>query len=134
METLENDENAFLILQAQWLGKSMDDIQKIVRETEEERENNHKRLIEEVLMDNLDKELTVDDNKKLKEQLRKSLVFLATKYIKDEANRRNDIKSFNDRAKTLTKEKFNRVMEASDLPYILEKSSQSTFTFHKINN
>ena len=42
METLENDENAFLILQAQWLGKSMDDIQKIVRETEEERENNHK--------------------------------------------------------------------------------------------
>jgi len=134
METLENDENAFLILQAQWLGKSMDDIQKIVRETEEERENNHKRLIEEVLMDNLDKELTVDDNKKLKEQLGKSLVFLATKYIKDEANRRNDIKSFNDRAKTLTKEKFNRVMEASDLPYILEKSSQSTFTFHKINN
>lgn len=75
METLENDENAFLILQAQWLGKSMDDIQKIVRETEEERENNHKRLIEEVLMDNLDKELTVDDNKKLKEQLGKSLVF-----------------------------------------------------------
>lgn len=63
-----------------------------------------------------------------------TLVFLATKYIKDEANRRNDIKSFNDRAKTLTKEKFNRVMEASDLPYILEKSSQSTFTFHKINN
>lgn len=74
METLENDENAFLILQAQWLGKSMDDIQKIVRETEEERENNHKRLIEEVLMDNLDKELTVDNNKKLKEQLGKSLV------------------------------------------------------------
>ena len=93
METLENDENAFLILQAQWLGKSMDDIQKIVRETEEERENNHKRLIEEVLMDNLDKELTVMITKKLKEQLGKSLVFLATKYIKDEANRRNDIKS-----------------------------------------
>lgn len=131
MEELESDQNAFLRKQVEWLGKSIEDIQQIVKETEETREQRHIQILSEELKKIENKSLTSEENIEFKKKIQGSLIFFAEKYLQGE-QKKNDLKNFKDSSITLTKDKFNNLMKCAKLPYELKKDGGSLFIFSEI--
>ena len=128
---LENDENAFLKQQAEWLGISDDILNQAIIEFEEDLFTKNRNILEteikKIIVSQQGK-LTEEENKKWKIKIRKSLEFFIEK-AEQEGEAIKGSKGIGKSDRTLTEEIFNFCMTYAKLPYLMEKSLQKEGTY-----
>lgn len=133
-KAMKDDDAAFLREQAQWLGKSEDEVEDVLADIETKRRNQIKEAISTVLK----KEIRKQENIELKMKIKDSLSFMVKmKGYEDEvgsertvANRINNLMKGKER--TLSKDDFNFFMEFLDFPYRMSKPNKDTFLIEYI--
>lgn len=128
---LENDENAFLRQQAEWLGLSEDKLNRVIAEFEEDEFTKYQKMLKneiEGIIENKQGKLTEEENTEWKIKIRKSLEF----FIEKAEQKGEKIKGRSGIGKSdrpLTEDLFNTCMKYAQLPYLMKKSPQKEDTY-----
>lgn len=138
IEKLEDDENAFLKMQAEWLGKSSDEIDAFIQYSNESTDERNRQKIKEIIEGTmkedintgekikgyLDRDITVVENKNMKLKLKKYLIH----FLRNSEEYKSDMETYdkqitylgrNDRI--ITPQSFNLCMKSARLPYKMSK-------------
>lgn len=130
---METDDNAFVRVQAQWLGKREEEITHIIGEVEERNREELKKILDERIGEELDSE----KNKELKMEIKEMLLSMLgikgyDENLEEEMEKRiSNLKKGKERA--LSKEDFDFFMTYLELPYRMNKPSRSTFIVEKVD-
>lgn len=128
---LRNDENAFIKMQARWLGFSEEQILGKIESTNKELDLIHVNEINNYLEKAYESpnyiELKAEDNKTMKKQLKDELVYFAKKGKLD----KTDITSLTKFDRPIQSGLFNELMKIANLPYKMSKASQKVFVIQK---
>lgn len=132
-EKLKNDQDAFLKIQSEWLGKDNKDISDVNEMTQEEVDNHKtelntiiKRLIEETAESGcFDKERNI----KFKEEAKSHLKFF---YSRREMAEEKVLRQLGQNERSISPDVFNVIMEKAELPYRMEKEGKSDFKIELI--
>lgn len=114
IQAIEKDENAFVKMQASWLGKQEDEVQKIILQSEQDKENVYRDKLAAAVLDMANKEMSKAENIKWKMDNKEALIYF---YQKDEKCTEGKVKDFRKTDRALTADIFNICMEQAGLPY-----------------
>ena len=130
IEKLKSDSKAYLKEQLGWLGFSPDTIDNMVSEDIEVQIESLQGTLSDVLDKKLGQELSLDDNERLKKEIKNELRRLLELIQEIPDSGLDSSLSKNDRG--FSTEIFNRCMEICQLPYCMEGGRKKPFVIRKI--
>lgn len=131
---LEEDEHFFLATQANWLGKSLDEVDRLhIKETPEWRQERIVEIVKELEIF-AERKLDKTQNEALRTRIRKPLQELlktANDYL-DKTGKSEDEEIRTIGKDTISKNTFSRIARYFDLPFTMEKPDGSHFIIHRV--
>lgn len=122
IDQLEKDKDAFVKQQAEWLCMDSDSVEQFIQESDDEIDRQHRKDIEGILEDYLNKELLLEDRLNMKLKLRDHLRhFIPEKLRKESKDDKNIYNYLGQNDRPISKEDFNYCMELADLQYEMKK-------------
>ncbi len=128
IQELAEDENAFIKLQASWIGMPDDEIEYVIKESEEERYSRYQKELEAKVEEVLDKSMSEEENKAWKVEATEQLLYFLKKSEGYTEQKKKDLKK---KSRPISKKTFNRCMEAADLPYEMVKPKRDEFKIER---
>lgn len=121
----EKGENAFAYTIGGWLGKTEDEVDRIIEESNKTEKEIHRKNIREKLLKVRDKELSEHDNINLKKELKKDLLYFLQRTHPEDNDEmvdmvRKTIDNMKKNERPFTEKGFGLMMKKADLPFFVE--------------
>ena len=125
IEEIEKDENAFVKLQAGWLGKKEEEVQRVIDDSNENLDEQHRRNLENVISNYLGKRLSDQENQKLKKEIKEEVVYFSGRIDRKDAEIAKQVDravtSLGKNDRNLSTKDFELFMKISELHYHMRK-------------